>query len=493
MTILKKNITANFFGNIWQVLIAVLFVPLYIKFMGVEAYGLIGVFTTLQAMLGLLDMGLSSTLNREMARLSTLPDKAQDMRNMVRTLETIYWALSIFIGLAVMALSPFLAHQWVNAGQLSPQIIEQSVLIMGFVVSLQMTAGFYSGGLMGLQNQVLLNAVNVSMNTLRGIGAVLLLWLVSPTILVFFLWQVAISIIHTLLLAVFLWRRLPAYHKPAVFQRRLLRGIWQFTAGISGITILGAILSQVDKIILSKMLTLEMFGYYTLASVVAMSLGRLTAPMFFGIYPRFTQLVSLNNQLELKQLYHQSCQVMSVLILPVAIIVALFSYEILLLWTHDPIMAERSHLLVTILVCGTALNGLMNLPYALQLAFGWTGLSLFKNIISVILLVPLMIYMTTRYGATGAACVWLVINLCDVFFVIPVMHRRLLRNETWRWYWQDVGLPLAVGLIIASLGRAFIGGAMSQFMMCLSIILMSALTFGITATMTPAIRTWLSE
>ena len=472
---------------------AVVFVPLYIKFMGMEAYGLIGIFTTIQAMLALLDVGLSGTLNREMARLSALPGKVPEMRNTVRTLETIYWCLSLFIGLAVMVLSPFLAHHWVNAGRLSPKTIEQAILIMGFVVALQMTVGFYSGGLMGLQKQVLLNAVNVGMSSLRGVGAVLLLWLVSPTIQVFFLWQIAISVLHTLLLALFLWRRLPGYqNNPAVFQGYLLKGIWRFTAGISAITILGAILSQLDKIILSRMLTLEMFGYYTLASVVAMSLGRLTAPMFFGMYPRFTQLASLDNQEELKRLYHKSCQVMSLLILPAAIVVALFAQEILLLWTHDPAIAEKSHLLVTILVCGTALNGLMNLPYALQLAYGWTALSMYKNIISVILLVPLIIYMTNHYGAIGAAGVWLLINLSDVFLVIPIMHRRLLRREKWRWYWQDVGLPLAAGLVIAGLGRAWTGNPTSPAMLFTYLMIVTISTLAFTAIVIPATRAWLT-
>ena len=58
---------------------------------------------------------------------------------------------------------------------------------------------------------------------------------------------------------------------------------------------------------------------------------------------------------------------MTVLILPVAIVVAFFSYEILLFWSQNPIIAEKTHLLVSIIICGTALNGLMHLPYALAI------------------------------------------------------------------------------------------------------------------------------
>ena len=490
-SLLKKNITANFAGSIWQILMGLIFIPLYIKFMGVEAYGLIGIFVTLQAIFGLLDIGLSSTLNRELARLSALPRREQEMRNLVRTLEVIYWGIAIFVGITVVSLSPFIAHHWIKAGQLSPKTIEQALLIMGFVIALQMPIGFYSGGLMGLQRQVLLNVINISMSSLRGAGAVLILWLISPTIQAFFLWQIVICIINSFLLARFLWRRLPDGEKNAVFQKQLLKGIWRFTAGMSGISILAVILTQLDKVILSKILSLEMFGYYMLASVVAMSLSRLFAPVFLSIYPKFTQLVSINDQDGLKQLYHKSCQLIAVLVLPVSIVIALFSYEVILLWTQNPATAEKTHLILSIMICGTALNGLMNPPYALQLAFGWTRLSFFKTLIAVILLVPLIIYMTTHYGATGAAIAWLVLNMGMFFFEIPIMHRRLLRKEKWRWYWQDVCVPLVACTFVAGIGRIFTREPTSQYMMSQYLIILSVLTLGIAAITTPTTRSWL--
>lgn len=467
------------------------FIPLYIKFMGVESFGLIGIFATLQIVFGLLDVGLGSTLTREMARLSVLPSKGQEMNNLVRTLETLYWGIAIFVGIIVILLSPIIAHHWIKAGQLSPKTIEQALLIMGFVMVFQMPIGFYSGGLMGLQKQVLLNIINICMSTLRGAGAVLILWLVSPTIQAFLLWQIVISIINAFLLALFLWRSLPHIENKPVFQKQLLGGIWRFTVGMSGIAILATILTQLDKIILSKMLSLEMFGYYMLASVVAMSLSRLFTPVFLSIYPRFTQLVSINDQDGLKQLYHKSCQFIAVLILPVAIVIALLSYEIILLWTQSPTTAEKTYLLVSILTCGTALNGLMHPPYALQLAFGWTRLSLLKTLIAVILLVPLIIYMTIHYGATGAAIAWLVLNLGMFICEIPIMHRKLLHTEKWQWYWQDVGLPLVACTLVAGLGRIFISRPMSQYMMLLYLIIISVLTLGIAAIITPTTRSWL--
>ena len=490
MTLLKKNIAANFAGNIWQALMSLAFVPLYIKFMGIESYGLVGIFATLQALFVVLDMGINTTLNREMARLSALPGKEQEMRNLVRSLEVIYWLIAIFIGIVVAATAPFIAYHWVKPDQLSAQTIEQALLIMGLAMALQWPASFYSGGLMGLQKQVLLNVIIIGKSTLSGGGAVLVLWLVSPTIQAFFSWQILISGVNTCLLSWFLWHRLPHTGKPSTFQKQLLVGVWRFAAGMFGIGILTTILTQLDKIILSKMLTLEMFGYYTVAGVVAMSLYYLIGPVFSAIYPRLTQLVTLGDSSGLKKLYHSSCQLMSALILPVTAVIAMFSYEMLLIWTQNTLTAEKAYLLVSILICGTALNGLMNIPYALQLANGWTKLALYSNLIAVIIMVPMIVYLTSQYGALGGASVWVILNGGYFLIVIPFMHRRLLISEKWRWYWQDVGLPLVASLIIAGLGRLFIGGQTSQFITVLYVGIISISTFLVTAMVTPVTRRW---
>lgn len=458
--------------------------------MGIESYGLIGIFATLQATFIILDMGVSATLNREMARLSALQGREQEMRNLVRSLEVICWSIAILIGIAVVAMAPFSAQYWVKAEQLSPQTIEEAVLIMGFVMALQWPAAFYSGGLRGLQKQVLLNVIIISMSTLSGVGAVLILWLISPTIKAFLSWQIIISGLNTCLLAWFLWHRLPHAGKTPTLEKKLLDGVWRFAAGMFGIGILATILTQLDKIILSKMLTLEMFGYYALAGVVSMSLIYLINPVFAAIFPRLTQLVTRGDHDGLKQLYHNSCQLMSVLILPATVVIAMFSYDILLIWTQNPVTAEKTHLLVSILVCGTALNGLMHIPYGLQLANGWTKLTLYSNLIAVIIMVPMIVYLTGQYGALGGASVWVIINSGYFLIVIPIMHRRLLISEKWRWYWQDVGLPFVASLITAGLGRLFLVGQASQVATAFYLIIVSIPTLLITAMVTPTTRAW---
>jgi O-antigen/teichoic acid export membrane protein len=468
---LKKNIIANLVGSGWVVLMGIVCIPVYIKFLGIDSYGLIGIYTSLQALFGLLDIGLSTTLNREMARLSGQTNMAREMRDLVRTLESIYWILGLVIAGAIILLAPLIANYWIQPGKLSPRTIQHAIMIMGLAIAFQFFFTFYSGGLLGLQKQILLNIIIIIINTLKFPGVILVLWLISPSIQAFFIWQSLVSILATFLVAHFLWKNLPSSGQRAGFRIRFLQEVWQFTLGMGGINILALILTQMDKIVLSKMLTLENFGYYTLASGVAVTLYSLIGPIFNAAYPKFTQLVSIGDQFELKKLYHGLCQLMSVIIIPPTLVIAFFSSEILLLWTRNSVIAKQSHTILSLLIVGTALNGLMALPYALQIASGWTKLTFYTNLIAVVILVPSIMYMTKWYGSVGAAIVWVALNCSYIIINIQLMHRRLMPDEKRRWYFQDIGMPIGLTLLIAMCWTFFLPQGISGFWLLLYLVI----------------------
>lgn len=492
MTQLNRNLVANFAGRGWSAFMGIAFIPLLIRFMGIESYGLVGVFVTLQAMFLLLDLGLPTTLNRELAQYAARTEKSQDMRDLVRTLEFVYWGLALCIGLTVMLLSPIIARKWISSDSLSTGVVQQAVMLMGVIIALQWPLGFYAGGLLGLQRQILANVLNAVWFTLRFAGGVAVLWLVSPTVLVFFKWQVIASALSTGLMAAALWRSLPTSRERARFQVPIWKTVWRFAAGMSGISATVLLLTQLDKIILSRMLPLEMFGYYTLAWTVANGLTVITGSVFAVVFPVFSRHAAVEDTEALKQIYHRSCQLLSVLILPIAILVALFSPEILLIWTRNPIAVANTHRLVSLLIIGTALNGLMNPPYALQLAHGWTDLAFRTNLVAAFILLPLLVAATASYGAVGAASIWVLLNGAYVLIQIQIMHRRLLGGEKWRWYVEDVGLPLIAALSVTVTGRLLIESSTPLPRALGGMVVTLLLALAAAGLAAPRIRGWLA-
>jgi O-antigen/teichoic acid export membrane protein len=491
MTRVKTNFFANLAGSGWTALVGLACTPLYIRFMGMEAYGLIGFYFMLQGVIQILDLGLTPTVNREMARYSVFPDKSGEARDFIRTLELGYWAIGLLVGFSVWCAAPYIASHWIKAGNIPPGEVRSAVTIMGILTALQWPLTFYQGGLLGLQRQVLLNGITIGTATLSGCGALLVLWLVSPTVSAFFKWQIAVSLVQAGVTTFALWRCLPDPGRAARFDPGIPGRIWRFAAGMSGITITALILTQLDKVILSKMLPLKTFGYYILAGVVGNGLsGVLITPMFNTVFPRFSSLIAAGDEKSLLAMYHGSTQVMSVLVLPAAVVIAFFSWEIMHLWTGSPEIAGNTASIVSILVGGTALNGLMNLPFALQLSHGWTRIGLMINAFFIVTLVPAIVLMTRYYGAAGAATVWLGLNGIYMIVGVPLTHRRLLKGEAIRWFTKDVGVPLAGSLFIAGIARLVFPAMESPSRLVPGSLLLLILVFTVlgAAMCTPATR-----
>ncbi len=228
-------------------------------------------------------------------------------------------------------------------------------------------------------------------------------------------------------------------------------------------TLLALMLTQVDKLLLSRLLTLEAFGYYALAGVVANGLYTLAAPITGAYYPRFTQLIAGGHELALRLAYHQGAQMVTVLTGSAAVVLMAFSERVLHLWTGNAVISQRAAPLVIVLSLGTLLNALMVIPYQLQVAHGWTSLAIRVNIVAVALLVPAILWAVPSYGAIGAARIWVILNTGYLIFDIPLMHRRLLPAEKWRWYAQDVAAPIAAAVVAVLLCRWLMPRDLSKF------------------------------
>ena len=427
-------------------------------------------------------------MNREMARYSVQPEKADEARDLVRTLEIGYWLIGIVAGVALVVASPWVATHWIRSGAIPVRSVTQAVMLMGGLAVFQWPVSFYQGGLMGLHKQVLFNVLRIIAATVSNGGAVLVLWLLSPTIQVFFLWLVATNAVFVVLWTTFLWKSLPSATRSAEFDFSLLRNIGRFAAGMSGIVAFSLVLGQSDKVILSRVFSLKIFGYYTIAGMFGVGLVMIVSSIFSIIYPRLSALVARDDEQAVVRLYHGSSQLMAVLILPLAAVLALFSTEILRLWTRNSEVARNAGPIATLLVIGSAINGLMNLPYALQLAYGWTSIGLTTTISLTIIVIPALLFMATHYGPVGAASVFLGLQAINMLVGIPVTHRRLLRQEMTRWVVQDVGPPLAASVAVVGVSRVLITRQMSPLstMTVLGAILLAALV--VAAFLAPQIR-----
>jgi O-antigen/teichoic acid export membrane protein len=450
---MERNTLASLTGTMWSVVLGVVCVPLFIRFLGAEAFGLVGVFLTLQSIFAVLDLGVGPTLNREIARLSATGGNAREQRDLVFTLQTLYWGSAAAIGAIVTLLAPLVAAHWLKPHALPIVTVTTCVRLMGAALALQFPFVFYQCGILGLQRHVAFNVLSCAVATLRGPGILLLVAYVSPSPRMFFGAQIAVSAVATSGGALLLWRLLPAAQAHASrFRRDLVRRVWRFGAAFSLNSLANLALLQGDKIILSAMLPLAAFGYYALAQRLVSGLYAIIVAVYGALFPRLSAAVATGNESEIAHVYHRGAQVMSVLLIAPAVIAAMFSREILMLWTRDAAAVSNTHTVLTLLVCGMLLHGVVQAPFFLQWAYGWPRLILTTNAVLVLTILPLYVVAAKTLGALGASLVWVLLNTVYVA-TVPLMHRRFLRGEQRRWAFNDILLPLAGALAVAGGAR----------------------------------------
>lgn len=464
------------------------FVPVYVRYLGVESYGLIGVFALLQAWLVLLEMGMRPTLIREMARFTSGARDVESVLDLLRTFEIVGVALGAVVAFVFWLSSEWFAIHWVKAEGIPTAAVAQAFALMGGVAGLKLMEGVYLSAISGLQRQVVENSLTSAMAVVRAAGALIILAFISPTVQAFFAWQVFVSLTTVIILRAAVYRVLPSSQRRARFSAVVIKEIWSFAAGMSLITFLALLLTQVDKIILSKILSLQTFGYYALAGSVANALYLLTGPVTAAYYPRFTELSTVDNNTQLRVGYHEASQLISILVGSAAILLIVNARTALIIWTNDPQLVEQVAPLLAVIAFGTLLHSLMWVPYHLQLAFGWTSMTMKVNAAAVAILVPAIFWIVPRFGAIGAAWIWVALNSIYLVVVINLMHRRLMIGEKLRWYLQDVLLPLGVAVIVALICRWLVPDFSTMLARFLGLALSSTAVVLAAATATPLAR-----
>ena len=447
---IRRNVIANYAGQGVASLTSLLLVPVYIGYLGIEAWALVGLFAVIQAWMAMLDMGMAPTLGRETARFSAGTRPAQSVRDLLRSLEVVYLGLAIGVAVALTLFADVVARQWLRADALPVATVAGALSMLGIVVAMRFCEGLYRSGIMGLQQQVWLGGVSVALTLLRSFGALAVLALVSPTVQAFFVWQGLVSLLTLVVLGARLHRALPPGR--AQFSMQALKSISGFAGGIFATTLLTLLMGQFDKLLLSRLVPLADLGVYMLASTIAGGLWLVGGPVVLAVAPAFVARLEAGESAGLAAVYHRAARLVTIVLAPAALLMMVFPYGLLFAWSGDAVLAARAAPILALLAAGTFFNALYQVPHHLQTAAGWTGLTLRLSLVAVVAMVPAMLWAVPAHGPVGAAAVWAAVNLLFVGVGVPLQHRRLLPGGLWRWWRSDVLVPFGLAAAVMAMG-----------------------------------------
>jgi O-antigen/teichoic acid export membrane protein len=418
-------LVANSLGRSWGFVSNFLFVPVYVRLLGIENFGVIALFLAVSGVIAFFDLGLSPTLARE---LHDQRRNAQERISLLFTYERAYAVIVAFIILCA-GLAPRGAFSVLVSGPdlLRPEVAS-SVRLVFVAAAMQMSFNFYVAGLMGIAEQIRGNLVVVTAGIVRSAVVLLPLWL-FPQPVVYLLWQIIFALVFAALSRHFLYRAIVRGEevRHRAFSLRMITENLDFTRGMFLVAVISAIITQTDKLFISRLAGMGALGRYSLASTFAQLIVFVVSPITLTVMPRFVHSVSAGDSDAVRTAFLTAHRLVAAIVCSTVGCMLFFGPYLIGVWTGGKLGSESIGGYLAPLVVGYASVALQTVPHCVAVAN--------KNLRGILLLggagvlfaLPAYWYSINRFGAVGAATTWLLLQLALYPLYLGWVNRRLLQ------------------------------------------------------------------
>jgi len=471
---LKSNIIFNFLGSAWLGVLTLAVTPVQVHYLGVEAFGFVGLITILQVLLGSLDLGIAATVTKIVS--SDHSDQRKDSANALNTASTVYWCIAFLIALLLWTNSARVATFWLSSPQLDPSTVTLGIQIIAVYLGLRWPVAFYSGVISGLQRMDALNIIKASVNTLRLLGGVVVLFF-QPDLLAFLVWFAISSAVELMVYAAVTYCMLPTLRLRPYFSLASFKNIWRYSVAMNVIALTALVLSQADRLAVTKFLSLEYLGYYSIAYNASIVISLVQSAINNASFPAFSHSFSSGEHAELLSRYSKASQLMSVVVALPCFALVFFGHEVLSVWISARV-ADEASITMAWLAVGFFLNAVVSNASMAAVACGQPNLPLKVNLFALVVYLPAIYWLVHTYGISGAAAAYAGLNAYYVFSLVPLVQARVIKQNFGIWFRQNL-LPFVLIGVCAFGSAKMLASMQSGWLTVLWLILGIALYGGI--------------
>ena len=422
-----SNSIANLLGKFWGALSNFIFLPIYINLLGIENYSIIAFTLILTSIMSILDVGLTSTLSRELA---SDKNSKKEKFNIFNTLETLYFFIVIISIIILFLLSEYLSNNWINLSHINPGSLAYFIKIVSFGIGLEIILKFYLGGLLGLEKQVLANKLIILWGMFRN-GLIVIPVYFFPNLEIFFLWQTFSTLIFVFIIRLSLVKILSKNSNYILLKidNNVLKNNFTFALSMFFIALVAAINTQMDRIFLSKLLQLEVLGFYTIAFSISSIIQVFVQSLNSANLPRLTSLITSNKENEAVKIFDLFFKIITIFIITFGSTMILYGNEIIFIWTNNLDLALNTAQYIPYIALGTSALAFQGLFYNFAIA---NKFMIYNNIIgisSLIATVPLYLFLIKTYGGIGAGLSFAISQIVILFLYSFLINNKFIKKN----------------------------------------------------------------
>lgn len=454
---MKGAVILNYIAQFYSAFSLLFVVPVYIKLMGSEAYGLVAFFIMLQAWLQVLEAGMSGSITRVVAISKDNEASFKAAQLICMKIIGIFFIISLSIIILGNNLRGWISEDWFKTS-IDSSIISICLLSMFFSLSFKYFSGPFRSILVGLERHVEISIVTIIVLTLKYPLSIFFISRFSSNIEDFFMYQVAVCIIELFLFFV-IALIFSKVNKVVINQNEQklpseelsFSSFFKFSFQLSILSIAWVVVTQVDKLILSKYMQLENYGFYSLAVSLSGAILVFAAPLNQILMPRLTSLFNQNNESDFYKVYFLAFSFLCILSISLGLFLYFFGWEVVYLWTGEVEFASFANTYLGFLALGNSISVLMSMVFILLFCVGNLKIHTLVYVIYSLILIPTSIIVAKNYGGHGASIFWMLHN---VFLFLFWGGRVLYKFFPIKTFFMIIELIITT-IIVSSLNFSF--------------------------------------
>lgn len=438
--VIAKNTLINLVGQILPVFVGIFTIPMLIKGLGTDRFGVLTLAWMVIGYFSLFDLGLGRALTQIIAtRLGK--EEANELPGLVWTALGIMAVMGVVGAVIAGSLSPLLiAKVFKMPGQLRPETLQAFYILSASIPIVILSSGFV-GILTAYQRFDLINAVRTPLGLSNFI--VPLLVLPFSTSLVPITLLLAVSRLASCVAQYWLCMRvMPSLRMEKRFMPGAVKPLFSFGGWMTISNIVGPLMLYLDRFVIGAVISVTAVAYYATSYEIVTKLWIISGALIASLFPAFA---AYNNDDESRtiQLLTKSIAAIFISIFPIVLIIVTFSQEGLMIWLGKD-FANNSASVLQWLSVGVFINCLAQVVYALIQGRGRPDITAKIHLLELIFYLPFLWWALRYYGIVGAAFAWTLRATIDLILLLWVTHR-LVPFE------RKLALKISICVIIASI------------------------------------------
>ncbi len=324
-----RNVIWNFAGEGAPVVAAVVAVPLLIRYVGAERFGVLTIAWAMIGYFGLFDLGLGRTLTKFLAD-ALAGGRSDEAPYIFWTGTAMLLGVGVIGGTVAALLAPWLVHDALKiSATLQPESLS-ALYLLALSVPIVVIGTGLRGTLAALGRFDILNAVRIPASVAFMLGPVAVVPFSSSVA-----WMVAVLILARLalgvVLGVYCFRLMPGLLGPRAPGTSMLSALLSFSGWITVSNLVAPIVTNAGRFAVGAMLSMTAVAWYSTPHDMVMRLQVIPSALEGVLFPAFAESFARNDGRALI-LMERSMKLILLAVFPIVLIGVVLARELLTLW-----------------------------------------------------------------------------------------------------------------------------------------------------------------